>query len=136
MLFFCPVDLLQRSCSDFESRGADIVYLSFFSAFFTHRPMLLKLFIFAKKGSSSKRKRDIFSEKTSWIRRFGIRENMSRTNYNLRFLSWNSIIYSLSLWSQNKFHYWSVRNRYRLQQAMRHFLEIKIWPRYVAQVVV
>ena len=86
--------------------------------------------------SSFKRKQDIFPEEKSWIRRFGIRENMSRTNYNLRFWSWNAIIYSLSLWSQNKFHYWSVRNRYRLQQAMRHFLEIKIWPRYVAQVAV
>ena len=35
----------------------------------------LELFIFTKK------RQDIFLEKKSWIRRFGIRENMSRTCY-------------------------------------------------------
>ena len=46
--------------------------------------MLLKLFIFTKKHtlcSTFKRKQDIFREKNSWIRRFGIRAIVSRASY-------------------------------------------------------
>ena len=51
--------------------------------------MLLKLLFSQKKTlcSSFKRKQDIFREKNLWIRRFGIRENMSRTSYK-SYLLW------------------------------------------------